>query len=96
MTAQTDLIVYVGGATTRKISVQEFKDGAGVTAPNDLVWNRQNKHRVPFSEMDQGVLDYLLEEHPAEFKVMKAAEVKARDEHDDAILSNATVPPTGN
>jgi hypothetical protein len=93
MTAQSDLIVYTGGATTRKISVAQFKEGAGIDAPKDLVWSRQNKKRVPFSDMDQTVLDYLLEEHPAEFKVVKAAEAKAQDEKVGVATSNATVPP---
>ncbi len=98
MTAQTDLIVYVGGATTRSISVKEFKEGAGSTAPKDLVWNRQNKKRVSFSDMDQTVLDYLLEEHPNEFKVVKAAEAKEQDAHDDQRTTPAlggVAPPRG-
>lgn len=88
MTAQTDLIVYTGGATTRKISVDEFKEGAGITAPNDLVWGRQNRKRVPFSELNQEVLDYLLEEHPTEFKVVPAKVAKAEDAPGDAPKTN--------
>ncbi len=98
MTAQGDLIVYTGGATTRSISVQEFKDGAGIDAPNDLVWNHQNKKRVPFSEMNQTVLDYLFEEHPTEFKLVKAAEAKEQDANDDKRTTpvlGGVAPPAG-
>lgn len=96
MTAQSDLIVYIGGATVRSISVQEFKDGAGITAPNDLVWNWQNKKRVPFSQMNQEVLDHLMEQHPGEFKLVKAKEVPADDDTAPvAPVGGGVAPPRG-
>lgn len=93
MVAKTDMLQYVGGATRRSISIQEFKDGAGITATKDLVWDWNNKHMVPVGDMNTETLDYLMEEHPRDFRVVKAAEAKEELQRESVVVTGQGVPP---
>lgn len=91
--AKTDMVQYIGGATRRKITVQQFKDGAGIEATQDLKWDWSNKKLVPVTDMNQETLDYLMDEHPREFRVVKAAEAKEELQREQPAVSGQGAPP---
>lgn len=81
---QTDVLVYTGGARRRTISVEEFK-AVNVTAENDLEFTRPHGLRVKVGDAGKEVVEYLLEAHGNEFKLLDADTAKEQDE--------APVPP---
>jgi hypothetical protein len=89
---KTDVLVYTGGATTRKMSAADW-EGVGIKQA-DVVWNWKNKKRVEVKDLSDEAIDFLIENHPTEFRVVKAAEVK---EQDAAAPSPRPTPaPNGN
>jgi hypothetical protein len=94
MVAKTDLVQYIGGATRRSISIQEFKDGAGITATKDLVWDWKNKMCVPVGDMNEETLDYLMDEHNREFQVIKPKDAPTEEMNESAVTGQGAPPVT--
>lgn len=69
-TSDGDELVYIGGATVRKVSVTDFA-ACGIKNGKDLVWNASNHKRVPVSTLNNAMVDLLLKS-PREFVVAKA------------------------
>jgi hypothetical protein len=70
---QSDEVVYIGGATVRRISSSEW-DGAGIKDQNDLVWDARNNKRVKVSDLSKSALDFLMTHHPREFAIASEGE----------------------
>lgn len=69
-TSDGDELVYIGGATVRKVSAADLEN-AGIPKGRDLVWDVSNHKRIPVSDLTNAMVDLLLKS-PREFVVAKA------------------------
>jgi hypothetical protein len=65
-----DVLIYTGGATTRRITEEEWK-GAGVENQGTVVFDKSNNHRIPLNELTEPARQLLLDGHKGEFSVNK-------------------------
>lgn len=71
---KSDQVVYIGGATSRRITTEQWK-AAGVTGQETLTWNKSlNGNRCAVGELSSEALDFLLQNHSREFVVAAEGE----------------------
>jgi hypothetical protein len=71
-----DEVVYIGGATVRKMAASDF-EANGVKGGKDLVWDASNHKRISVEDLNSGMVDFLVGNHPREFVVAKAGKPAA-------------------
>lgn len=70
-TNQGDEVVYIGGATVRKMAASDF-EANGVRGGKDLVWDVSNHKRIAVEDLNKGMVDFLVGNHPREFVIAQA------------------------
>lgn len=74
MPKQSDEIVYIGGATVRKVKAEDW-EAAGIKDQADVEWSKPlNSNRVKVGDLSKEALDYLLTHHSREFVVATPGE----------------------
>lgn len=98
---KTDPVVYIGGATRRKITKENW-EGAGIKGQDGLVWNVLNNKRCKVEDLTSEALEFLLVNHPGEFVVGEPdggallAAKEAQRAVDQANGTPADAAPNGN
>lgn len=92
---KTDPFVYIGGATRRRITKEQW-EAAGVKGQEEVTWDVRNGKRCKVGDLTPEALDFLLLNHPGEFivgeptteKMLDAIEAKRQLEEQQAAAPN--------